>query len=90
MRLVPDSNVVVSALIARGIPRELFLLGENREVQLFSSERLLLELAVPPERRLDARNVDLVHGQHRLEGPLRGRLVFRHQRIDEDARHDLP
>ncbi len=45
MRLVLDSNVVVSALIARGVPRELFLLGENKEVQLFSSERLLLELA---------------------------------------------
>lgn len=45
MRLVLDTNVVVSALISRGAPRELLLLGDTPQVPLFSSDPLIRELS---------------------------------------------
>ena len=44
MRLVLDTNVVVSGLIWRGPPRQLLALGRSGRVALFSSAVLLDEL----------------------------------------------
>ena len=44
MRLVLDTNVVVSGLIWRGPPRQLLALGRSGRVTLFSSAVLLDEL----------------------------------------------
>ena len=45
LRLVLDTNVVVSGLIWGGVPGKLLLLADNRQVGLFTSDRLLAELA---------------------------------------------
>lgn len=45
MRLVLDTNVVVSGLIWGGVPRRLLELGRDGSVQLFTSAPLLDELA---------------------------------------------
>ena len=45
MRLVLDTNVVVSGLIWGGIPRQLLDLGRDGQVTLFISGLLLDELA---------------------------------------------
>lgn len=59
MRLVLDTNVVVSALIAHGPPRQLLFLGQRRRVSLFTSEPLLGELAGVIRRGKFARMPDL-------------------------------
>ena len=51
MRLVLDTNVVVSALIARGVPRELFLLGRRRNQMIRLGGRLAV--VVEPEAGAD-------------------------------------
>lgn len=45
MRLVLDTNVVVSGLIWGGIPKELLLLADDPGIKLFTSGALLKELA---------------------------------------------
>lgn len=45
MRLVLDTNIIVSGLIWGGIPRQLLDLGRNGQVTLFTSSILLDELA---------------------------------------------
>lgn len=45
MRLVLDTNIVVSALIWGGVPRRLLDLGRDGQVTLFTSSVLLDELA---------------------------------------------
>lgn len=44
MRLVLDTNTVVSALIWGGNPRDILNRARNREISLFTSAALLLEL----------------------------------------------
>lgn len=44
MRLVIDTNVVVSALLWGGIPRQLLRAAHERRIQLFTSVPLLAEL----------------------------------------------
>ena len=85
MRLVLDTNVVVSALIARGVPRELFLLGENKEVHLFSSERLLLEVAGVLRREKFAHLPDM-QGNAPANLTLRYRLATQIVRLDKIER----
>ena len=84
MRLVLDTNVVVSALIARGAPRELFLLGENKGVDLFSSERLLRELARVLRGGKCAHMPD-VRGNAPADLTLRYRLATQFVRLDDQA-----
>ncbi|MEJ2669615.1 MAG: putative toxin-antitoxin system toxin component, PIN family [Gammaproteobacteria bacterium] len=45
VRLVLDTNIVVSALLWAGVPRRLLELGRDNTVTLFSSPALLDELA---------------------------------------------
>lgn len=45
MRLVLDTNIVVSALIWGGLPRQLLELAQDEHVTLFTSSTLLDELA---------------------------------------------
>ena len=45
MRLVLDTNIVVSGLIWGGVPRRLLDLGRDGQVTLFTSSVLLEELA---------------------------------------------
>lgn len=45
MRLVLDTNIVVSGLVWGGMPRQLLDLGRDRRVRLFTSTALLDELA---------------------------------------------
>jgi putative PIN family toxin of toxin-antitoxin system len=44
LRLVLDTNVVLSALLWRGRPAELLDLAETPQVRLFTSEWLIAEL----------------------------------------------
>jgi predicted nucleic acid-binding protein len=46
MRLVLDTNVVVSALLWNGSPRQLMALGRGSGVKVFSRIPLLAELTV--------------------------------------------
>ena len=50
MRLVLDTNIIVSGLIWGGIPRRLLDLGRDDQVMLFTSNVLLDELAYVLER----------------------------------------
>ncbi|NKC15602.1 MAG: putative toxin-antitoxin system toxin component, PIN family [Gammaproteobacteria bacterium] len=50
MRLVLDTNIVVSGLIWGGVPRQLLDLGRDGQVTLFTSSLLLDELADVLER----------------------------------------
>lgn len=45
MRLVLDTNVVVSALLWRGSPRRLLTAAQDRRIQLFASMTMLRELS---------------------------------------------
>ncbi len=45
MRLVLDTNIVVSGLLWGGVPRQLLDLGRDNQVTLFTSSMLLDELA---------------------------------------------
>lgn len=45
MRLVADTNTVVSGLLWQGAPRRLVNLGRSRQISLFTSQALLAELA---------------------------------------------
>jgi uncharacterized protein len=45
LRVVPDTNVYVSALHFGGLPLELLLLGTGDEVTIFTSPAILAELA---------------------------------------------
>lgn len=47
MRLVLDTNVVVSALLWGGVPRLLLQAARERRVELFTSALLLAELTSP-------------------------------------------
>lgn len=51
MRLVADTNVVVSALLWRGTPYALFKAAEDREFEFFTSRVLLDELEEVLSRR---------------------------------------
>ena len=44
MRVVLDSNVWISALLFRGLPRQILTLAELNQIQAYSSEPLLQEL----------------------------------------------
>ena len=50
MRLVLDTNVVVSALLWGGEPRLLLQAGREKRVELFTSTALLAELSEVLER----------------------------------------
>lgn len=51
MRLVLDTNIIISGLIWGGIPRQLLDLGRNGEITFFTSNPLLDELASVLERK---------------------------------------
>lgn len=44
MRVVADTNVVVSGLLWSGIPRQILSLARQAKIELFTSEQLLAEL----------------------------------------------
>lgn len=53
LKIVADTNVLVSSLIGRGKPRQLILTVDGREVRLISSQSLLDELtSVLAEERI--------------------------------------
>lgn len=51
MRLVLDTNIIISGLIWGGIPRQLLDCGQNGEITLFTSNLLLDELVTVLERK---------------------------------------
>ena len=61
MRLVLDTNVVVSAMLWNGAPRYLLQAGRERRIALFTSTPLLLELTEVLERRKFARKIAAAH-----------------------------
>ena len=56
MRLVLDTNVVASALLWGGVPRQLLQAGRTQRVDLFTSPPLLAELADILARREQQRS----------------------------------
>lgn len=58
MRLVFDTNVLISALVFRGLPSQLLLCLETGEHQLFSSPELLAELEDTLSRPKFARTLE--------------------------------
>ncbi|HFD86273.1 MAG TPA: putative toxin-antitoxin system toxin component, PIN family [Gammaproteobacteria bacterium] len=54
MRIVLDTNIVVSALIWGGVPRQLLNLGRDNRTTLFTSSLLLNELADVPWRAINS------------------------------------
>ena len=61
MRIVLDTNVVLSALLWRGTPyRLLQSIRSNRQIVLFSSAALLTELAEVLARPMSARRLALI------------------------------
>jgi hypothetical protein len=44
MRVILDTNVWISALLFQGIPRQLLILAEAGQIQIYTSEALLEEL----------------------------------------------
>jgi putative PIN family toxin of toxin-antitoxin system len=53
LRAVADTNIVVSALLWRGTPHQLFSLTESGEIAFYTSRALIEELAdVLPRRKL--------------------------------------
>lgn len=44
-RVVPDTNVFISALLFGGTPAEIIELGREKKIQILSSSAILLELA---------------------------------------------
>lgn len=57
MRLVVDTNVVVSAFLWQGVPGRLLELAGEKEVRLFTSRVLLDELADVLSRKKLAKNI---------------------------------
>jgi putative PIN family toxin of toxin-antitoxin system len=57
MRLVLDTNVVISAFLGSGAPAQLIDLAAESEVDLFTSEALVAELAEVLERDYLARRL---------------------------------
>ena len=51
MRLVLDTNTVVSALLWEGVPKRLLTMVQDKGVSLFTSEPLIAELADVLSRR---------------------------------------
>jgi len=51
MRLVLDTNIIVSGLIWGGVPRQLLDLGRDGQITFFTSKLLLDELATVLERK---------------------------------------
>ena len=47
MRLVLDTNVVISGLLWGGLPRQLLELGRDGQVELFTSSVLLIDVFNP-------------------------------------------
>ena len=58
MRLVLDTNVVVSAILWQGIPGRLFALAGDKEIRLHTSQALIDELADVLSRKKLAKNVE--------------------------------
>ena len=61
MRLVVDTNVVVSALLWGGTPKALFDLAETVELSFCTSRALLDELASVLSRRKLAKTLSAIH-----------------------------
>ena len=57
MRLVVDTNVLVSAFLWQGTPGRLIELAAEKEIELFTSRALLDELAATLAKRKLARYV---------------------------------
>ncbi len=51
MRLVLDTNVLVSAFLWKGKPGRLIELAAEKEIEIFTSRALLDELAATPSRK---------------------------------------
>lgn len=80
--MVLDTNVVVSALIARGVPRELFLLGENRGVRSDPDDNFVIATAAEAEADIlvSGDKGVLEHHPHRGIQILRPADALRHVR----------
>jgi putative PIN family toxin of toxin-antitoxin system len=66
LRIVLDTNVVLSALLSRGTPyRLLHIIRQREDIKLFSSEMLLEELADVLTRPGPARRLELVNAKAR-------------------------
>ncbi len=57
MRLVVDTNVVISALLWDGTPKALFALAQTRDLDFYTSRALLDELADVLSRRKLAKTI---------------------------------
>jgi putative PIN family toxin of toxin-antitoxin system len=74
LRLVADTNVVVSALLWRGKPHALFKAAEDHELQFFTTRLLLDELDTVLARRKLTKAV-------RATGSTRGELLGDYQEL---------
>lgn len=60
MRLVADTNVVISALLWSGTPKVLFALGETNDINFYTSRALLDELADVLSRKKLAKKISAI------------------------------
>lgn len=61
MRLVVDTNVVISALLWDGTPKALFALGETHDISFHTSRALLDELADVLSRKKLAKTITAIN-----------------------------
>lgn len=94
MRLVVDTNVLVSAFLWQGTPGRLIELASEKEVELFTSRTLLDELAATLAKKKLAKPVlatgltadQMLHNYRRLATPVTARRLAR--QISRDADDD--
>ena len=94
MRLVVDTNVLVSALLWQGTPGRLVELAGEQECQLFTSRALLDELAEVLQRKKLAKQVlatgltaaQMLHNYQRLATVVTARRLA--QQVSRDADDD--
>lgn len=61
MRLVVDTNVVISALLWGGTPKALFALGETNDISFYTSRALLDEMADVLSRKKLAKTLSAIN-----------------------------
>ena len=61
MRLVVDTNVVISALLWGGTPKALFALGETHDISFYTSRALLDEMADVLSRKKLAKTISAIN-----------------------------
>lgn len=95
MRLVVDTNVLVSAFLWQGTPARLIELAGEKEIQLFTSRELIDELSEVLHRKKLAKQVQatgltpaqMIGNYRRLAEPIAARKLARQisRDVDDDS-----